>query len=193
MLRDGDMRDNVVLIGMPGSGKSTVGVILAKLLGYDFIDTDLLIQKRAGKRLPEIIDDIGINGFLTLEEDVCAAVTAERTVIATGGSVVYGERAMRHLKELGRILYLSVDYDALCRRLSDIRGRGVALRPGQTLRQLYDERAVLYRRWADIAIQEDDDGLEETVAAVQRLLFSIANRNMQGNDSLSHASRDSSL
>lgn len=131
-------RDNLILIGMPASGKSTVGVILAKVIGYDFIDSDLVIQRREGKRLSEIIGEKGIDGFLAIENEVNASIRAQRSVIATGGSAVYGEEAMRHLRELGAVIYLQVDYDVIARRLRDIQRRGVTLREGQTLRELYE-------------------------------------------------------
>lgn len=162
--------DNIVLIGMPASGKSTVGVILAKLLGYDFIDADLLIQRREGRLLSEIIRDEGLDGFLAIENDVCRCINASHAVIATGGSAVYGEEAMRHLGEIGWIVWLNADFETIRGRLSDIRGRGVALRDGQTLEALYEERAVLYRRWADLTVNEDSQGLEATVEAVRRAL-----------------------
>lgn len=162
--------DNIVLIGMPASGKSTVGVILAKLLGYDFIDADLLIQRREGRLLSEIIRDEGLDGFLAIENDVCRCINASRAVIATGGSAVYGEEAMRHLDEIGWIVWLNADFETIRGRLSDIRGRGVVLRDGQTLEALYEERAVLYRRWADLTVNEDSQGLEATVEAVRRAL-----------------------
>lgn len=162
--------DNIVLIGMPASGKSTVGVILAKLLGYDFIDADLLIQRREGRLLSEIIRDEGLDGFLAIENDVCRCINASHTVIATGGSAVYGEEAMRHLREIGWIVWLNADFETIRGRLSDIRGRGVVLRDGQTLEALYEERAVLYRRWADLTVNEDSQGLEATVEAVRRAL-----------------------
>ena len=162
--------DNIVLIGMPASGKSTVGVILAKLLGYDFIDADLLIQRREGRLLSEIIRDVGLDGFLAVENNVCSGIEASKTVIATGGSAVYGEETMRHLREIGWIVWLDADFEAIRGRLSDIRGRGVVLREGQTLRALYDERAALYRRYADIAVPEAGQGVEATVEAVRRAL-----------------------
>lgn len=162
--------DNIVLIGMPASGKSTVGVILAKLLGYDFIDADLLIQRREGRLLSEIIRNEGLDGFLAIENDVCRCINASHAVIATGGSAVYGEEAMRHLREIGWIVWLNADFETIRGRLSDIRGRGVVLRDGQTLEALYEERAILYRRWADLTVNEDGQGLEATVEAVRRAL-----------------------
>lgn len=160
------MGNNIVLIGMPASGKSTVGVILAKLLACDFIDTDLLIQRREGMPLSEIIGRRGIDGFIGVEAAVCRGLRAERTVIATGGSVVYSPEAMAHLRALGRVVLLDVPREALLRRLTDAKGRGVVLRPGQTVGQLYDERMPLYRKYADITVPEGEGTLEDTVAAV---------------------------
>lgn len=157
---------NIILIGMPASGKSTVGVILAKLLGYDFIDTDLLIQRKTGLRLSEIIRSQGLDAFLAAEEAACLSLCADHRVIATGGSVIYSDAAMRHLKELGTVVFLSVDFKALQSRLHDVRGRGVVLRPGQTLVDLYAERVPLYREYADITVPEGQGSLEETVQAV---------------------------
>lgn len=153
------------MIGMPASGKSTVGVVLAKLLACDFIDTDLLIQRREGMSLSDIIAAREIDGFLAAEESACLAVNADRAVIATGGSVVYSDAAMKHLKRGGRALYLEVEYGALLLRLTDVQGRGVVLREGQSLRQLYDERRALYERYADITLREGDMTLEQTAAA----------------------------
>ena len=159
---------NIILIGMPASGKSTVGVILAKLLGYDFIDTDLLIQRQTGLRLSEIIRSQGLDAFLAAEEAACLSLRADHSVIATGGSVIYSDAAMRHLKELGTVVFLSVDFKALQSRLHDVRGRGVVLRPGQSLVDLYAERVPLYREYADITVPEGQGSLEETVQAVYR-------------------------
>ena len=159
-------KDNIVLIGMPASGKSTVGVVLAKMLGYDFIDTDLLIQRQEGCRLDEIIARDGLDGFLEIENAVCAAVKASRTVIATGGSVVYGEEAMRHLGSFGQVVYLEVDLGSLRGRLQDIHQRGVVLRRDQSLEDLYRERIVLYERYADLVVREEGLTLEETAEAV---------------------------
>ena len=149
------MKDNIVLIGMPGVGKSTVGVILAKMIGYQFTDADLLIQKQEGKLLHEIIAEI--------EERVNASIEASHTIIATGGSVVYGKKAMEHLSRIGTVVYLKVPYDTLEKRLEDIKGRGVVLKEGQTLRTLYDERTPLYEKYADIEISEDGLNVEQTV------------------------------
>ena len=158
-------RTNLILIGMPASGKSTVGVILAKLIGYDFIDTDILIQRAEKKRLPEIIKAVGVDGFLEVEERVCSSVEADRCVIATGGSVVYSEKAMRHLKKIGHIMYLKTDFETIRKRLGNIRQRGVALREGQTLRDLYEERVVLYENYADTVVEEEGD-VEDVVVGI---------------------------
>ena len=159
-------RTNLILIGMPASGKSTVGVILAKVIGYDFIDTDILIQRKTGKRLAQIIADDGVEGFLEIENRVNASVEADHCVIATGGSAVYGEEAMRHFKEIGHIMYLKVSYAAIEKRLGNMKKRGVALREGQTLRDLYEERTALYEKYADITVGEDGASIEDTVRAV---------------------------
>lgn len=157
------MKDNIVLIGMPGVGKSTVGVILAKMIGYQFTDADLLIQKQEGKLLHEIIAENGTDGFIEIEERVNASIEASHTIIATGGSVVYGKKAMEHLSHIGTVVYLKVPYDILEKRLEDIKGRGVVLKEGQTLRTLYDERTPLYEKYADIEISEDGLNVEQTV------------------------------
>ena len=162
-------RTNLVLIGMPASGKSTVGVILAKVIGYDFIDTDILIQRAEKKRLPEIIKAVGVDGFLEVEERVCSSVEADRCVIATGGSVVYSEKAMRHLKKIGHIMYLKTDFETIRKRLGNIKQRGVALREGQTLRDLYDERVVLYEKYADTVVEEKGE-VEDVVVAILKLM-----------------------
>ena len=157
------MKDNIVLIGMPGVGKSTVGVILAKMIGYQFTDADLLIQKQEGKLLHEIIAEKGTDGFIEIEERVNVSIEASHTIIATGGSVVYGKKAMEHLSCIGTVVYLKVPYDTLEKRLEDIKGRGVVLKEGQTLRTLYDERTPLYEKYADIEISEDGLNVEQTV------------------------------
>ena len=158
-----EKKKNVVLIGMPGAGKSTIGVILAKVLGKDFIDADLVIQKKEGRLLREIIEQEGPDGFLAVEERVNAGICPDAAVIATGGSVVYGQRAMEHLGRIGAIVYLKLSYPAVESRLRDIRGRGVVLRDGQTLLDLYQERAVFYERYADVTVEEDGLGVEETL------------------------------
>jgi shikimate kinase len=159
-------KDNIVLIGMPGVGKSTVGVILAKMLGYQFLDSDLLIQQQEGKLLCEIIAERGTDGFIEVENRVNASIEAHRTVIATGGSAVYGREAMAHLAGIGTIVYMEVDYKPLEKRLADIRGRGVVLREGQDLHGLYLERTPLYEQYADVRIAQTGLSVEQSVARV---------------------------
>jgi len=159
---------NLILIGMPGCGKSTVGVVLAKALGMDFIDSDLVIQKTAGKRLSEIIDECGDEGFREIENRVNASLEAENSIIATGGSVVYGEEAMRHLKRIGTVIYLKLSCAAIEERLGDLHARGVTIRPGWTLQDLYNERCPLYEKWADVTVDCEAMVLREVVAYIRR-------------------------
>lgn len=144
--------NNIILTGMPSCGKSTLGRMLAKELGYAFIDTDNVIIEQNGCPLKEILDKEGLEGFIRREEEAVCSVTAERTVIATGGSVVYSPKAMAHLKSLGRVVYLCLEYKEVERRLGDLHERGVAIAPGKTLRDLFDERTPLYEKYADLAI-----------------------------------------
>lgn len=154
---------NITLIGMPGAGKSTLGVVLAKVLGYQFLDSDLLIQKEEKRKLSQIIQEDGIDGFKLIEDRVNASIKAEETVIATGGSVVYCENAMEHLKSIGKVVYLKLSYSTISKRLGDLKGRGVVLKDGQDLQSLYDERIPLYEKYADIVIDEDGKDLEATL------------------------------
>ena len=162
------MKSNIVLIGMPGVGKSTIGVILAKILAYHFLDSDLVIQEREGKRLHQIISEVGCDGFLKIENDVNASLNVERTIIATGGSAIYGKEAMEHLKEIGEVVYLKADYETIEKRLGNLEKRGVALKNGQTLKDLYEERTKLYELYADVTVDEKGLGTEETIGAVLR-------------------------
>ena len=164
-------KSNIVLIGMPGVGKSTLGVVLAKELGYEFVDADLLIQKREKRLLKEIIEDEGVDGFLQIENDVNASIETDKTIIATGGSVVYGKEAMEHLKAIGTIVYLSLDYDTLDSRLGSLKGRGVVLKDGQDLKTLYEERVPLYEKYADVVVDEKGLDLEATLTAVLAQLY----------------------
>ena len=158
--------ENIVLIGMPGVGKSTVGVVLAKVLGYQFIDADLLIQKKMNMVLSEIIKKEGTDGFMKIENDVNASIETDRTVIATGGSVVYCEEAMEHLKSIGTVIYLKLSLESLSKRLGNLVGRGVVLKKGQTLEHLYEERTPLYEKYADLTIDEENQELEDTLQTI---------------------------
>lgn len=160
------MKENIVLIGMPGVGKSTLGVVLAKELGYEFVDADLLIQKRENRLLKEIIAEDGVDGFLKIENDVNAGIDCHKTVIATGGSVIYGAKAMEHLKEIGTVVYLKLDYETLDSRLGSLNARGVVLKDGQTLKSLYEERVPLYEKYADVIVDEGGLDLEATLKQV---------------------------
>ena len=157
---------NIIFIGMPAVGKSTVGVVVAKRLGYEFIDTDLLIQKQENKLLREIIAEKGIDGFLKVENQVNRDLEAEHAVISPGGSVVYCKEAMEHFKKTGTVVYLHASFDEINRRLKNAKKRGVALRDGQTLHDLYVERTALFEKYADVTISEDGLELEETIEKV---------------------------
>ena len=156
------MKNNITLIGMPAAGKSTAGVLLAKRLGYSFVDVDLIIQQTEKKRLKEIICEKGMDGFLAVENRINAQIEADHAVIAPGGSVIYGKEAMEHLGKIGTIVYLKISYEELQRRLGNLKDRGVVLREGQDLRGLYDERTPLYERYADMVIEQDGKTIEET-------------------------------
>ncbi len=157
---------NIVLIGMPGSGKSTVGVLLAKKLGMGFVDTDLVLQQREGELLQPLLDRWGVERFLDAERDAICSVTCEGCVIAPGGSAVCREEAMEHLRALGEIVYLHLSLEGLERRLTTLKGRGIAMEPGQTLADVYAYRAPLYARWAGRTVEVDGQTLDETAGAV---------------------------
>ncbi len=159
-------KDNIILIGMPGVGKSTVGVVLAKRLGYAFVDADLVIQSWEGKLLHEIIEERGVEGFWRLEEAVGESIESERTVIATGGSAVYGENAMTHYKQMGTVVYLSLPLEEIRERLGDLTERGVTLRDGQDLDGLYEERQPLYEKYADMTVECDGLQIREIVEQI---------------------------
>ncbi len=156
---------NIILIGMPSCGKSTVGVLLAKNLGFRFLDTDLLIQEREGMLLHEILATRGTDAFLRIENKVLSTIKAERTVISTGGSAVYGKEAMAHLKGIGKVIYLKISYETLTARLGDYSHRGVVLPHGYTLKDLFVERTALYEKYADATVDEETcaEGLGETL------------------------------
>lgn len=164
------MKDNIVLIGMPGVGKSTVGVVLAKALGYNFVDADLVIQQQTGKLLCELIAEHGTEGFLEIEDGVNSSIEGHKTVIATGGSAVYCAKAMEHYKEIATVLYLRVSYETLEERLGNLKNRGVVLNDGQTLKDLYDERTAYYEKYADVTVNEEGLSIRETIDAVKEKL-----------------------
>ncbi len=160
--------DNIILIGMPGSGKSTCGVVAAKLLLKNFFDTDLLIQSREGLRLQQIIDEKGLDYFAKAEEEAILSLDIAGAVIATGGSVVYSPAAMAHLHRLGKVVYLHLEYETMCHRIQNLDSRGVVLRPGFTLQDMYNERLALYRQYADAVIKCDDNTVEQTAQQIAR-------------------------
>jgi len=162
--------DNIILIGMPGSGKSTVGVLLAKIIGYRFIDTDLLIQEKEGRKLFEILRDSGNDYFAAVENEVNSSVMADKTVIATGGSAIYGEDAMKHLGSIGKIVFLDVPLYELEKRINNLSTRGIMFKSGQTLNDIYSERLPLYRKWADITISCEDESLSENAMKIAEAL-----------------------
>lgn len=162
--------NNITLIGMPGAGKSTVGIVLAKVLGFDFIDSDLLIQKEEGKLLWQIIEEQGSDGFARIEERVNSSINVSHTVIATGGSVVYSEAAMNHLREISTVVYLKVACHTLTRRLGDLSKRGVTFRPGQTLQDLYAERIPLYEKYAHVTVSLDNYDVQDAVHQIELAL-----------------------
>mgnify|MGYP001027087800 CR=1 FL=1 len=143
---------NIILIGMPGAGKSTVGIVLAKALGYKFIDTDLVIQEDQGMVLQNIIEKYGNKGFNTIENNIISSIKTDKSVIATGGSAVYGTEAMNNLKSSGNILYLELPFNEIKKRLGNLEKRGVSIEKGQTLETLYNERIPLYEKYSDLTI-----------------------------------------
>lgn len=152
---------NIVLIGMPGAGKSTIGVILAKVMGYQFLDSDLIIQEKQNRLLNEIISQDGVEGFIEIENKINSEIQVNHCVIATGGSVVYGKEAMEHLKTIGTVVYIKLSYETLNNRLGNIKQRGVVLKDGQNLESLYEERCPLYEYYADIIIDAQQLSVEE--------------------------------
>lgn len=167
--------NNIILIGMPGCGKSTVGVVLAKIMGYKFMDSDLLIQESEGKLLSEIISEQGTDGFNKIENKVNASICAEKSVIATGGSVIYGTDAMTHLGEIGVIVYIQLPYEEIEHRLGDLAKRGVSIKEGQTLRDLYNERVPLYRQYAHVIVDEKNLDISSTADKIRRAVEEYKN------------------
>ena len=172
--------ENVILIGMPGAGKSTVGVVLAKRLGYRFIDSDLVIQEHYGKLLRELIEENGVEGFQEVEEEVNATIKCKKSVIATGGSAVYGKKAMQHFRRIGVIVYLKLSLEEIADRLGDLRDRGVVIRPGQDLKALYEERVPMYEHYADLTVECDGKALKEIVMEIQEKLEALPQKRRKG-------------
>ncbi|MBR2623264.1 MAG: shikimate kinase [Clostridia bacterium] len=163
-------KGNIILIGMPGCGKTTIGIELSEKIGYGYVDSDSVIVAREGKRLPEIIAQVGREGFLDIEAKVNSELCADRCVIATGGSVIYRDYAMQKLKEMGTVVYLQLSYETIERRLGDLKARGVALKDGFTLRDLYEERIPLYEKYADIVVKLDGKTVLQSVEAVSEAI-----------------------
>ena len=161
-------KKNIVLIGMPGAGKSTVGVVLAKNMGMRFLDSDICIQEQEQCLLHEIIASKGLEGFIEVENRVNASLTVANSIIATGGSVVYGKEAMEHLKQIGTVVYLQLPYEEVAERLGDLNKRGVALKKDQTLLDLYEERTPLYEKYADLIVECHAKSIREIVAEISK-------------------------
>ena len=172
------MKPNITMIGMPSSGKSTVGVLLAKRLGFSFVDVDIVIQEKEGRLLKEIIADEGMDGFLKVEETINAGLDVKMSVIAPGGSVIYGEKAMKHLKEISEVVYLKMSYEEMEKRIGNVVDRGVALKPGFTLRDLYNERVPYYERYADIVIDEEGKTPGQTVDELRGIIEGMMDQKM---------------
>ncbi len=161
---------NIVLIGMPGAGKSTIGVVLAKNMGMAFMDSDLIIQEQEGKKLHDLIEEHGLDGFLAIEGRVNASLHPKTAVIATGGSAVYDKSAMEHLRSIAMVCYLKLSYEGIKERLGDLAERGVVLREGETLRELYEERVPLYEKYANLTIECENKNIREIVMELARRL-----------------------
>ncbi len=164
------MKNNIVLIGMPGCGKSTVGVLLAKLIGYSFVDSDLLIQQSEGKKLYEIINEHGNDYFAEVEEKINSSIATENTVIATGGSVVYGKKAMEHLKSIGTVVFLRVKLPELEHRITNLSTRGIVFKDGEGLCELFEERTPLYEKYADITVDCNTESLLQNAEKIAAAL-----------------------
>ena len=163
--------DNIILVGMPGSGKSTIAVRVAKELGYEFVDGDKIIEERYGKKLKDIIAERGDDGFLKVESEALCIIDTHRAVIAPGGSICYEPEAIAHFKSIGTVVFLSVSFSVLKRRLGDLVARGVVLKPGMTLKDLYDERVPVYRSCADVVIEEGRGSVQDTVNALKNRII----------------------
>lgn len=164
---------NIILIGMPGCGKSTVGVVLAKVMGMHFCDTDIVIQQREGRKLQDIIDSDGNDAFLACEKNALLSLDIDDTVISTGGSAVYSNEAMQHLKKSGKVIYIKVSEEEIERRLADFAARGVAIKDGMTVKDLYDERIPLYEKYADITVKGEGADIPAVIGKIAEALARI--------------------
>ena len=162
--------NNIVLIGMPGCGKSTLGVILAKTLGYDFIDTDLVIQKNEEKKLYEIIAEKGMDEFLVCENKAILSVNTKNTVIATGGSAILCAEAMEYLKTIGRIVYIKLAPEVIENRINNISTRGIVMEKGESIFDIYNKRAPLYEKYADYTVNACEDNIEINIEMIINML-----------------------
>lgn len=162
---------NIVLIGMPGAGKSTIGVVLAKRMGYRFVDSDLVIQEKYGKLLHDLITENGVEGFWQIENDVNVEIDTDSSVIATGGSAVYGKTAMEHFRTIGTVVYLKLPFEEVAERLGDLKERGVTLKPGQDLADLYRERIPLYEKYAHLTVDCHGKMLKDIVEEIQKAVL----------------------
>lgn len=160
---------NIVLIGMAGAGKSTLGVLAAKALGMSFVDTDIIIQETTERLLQEIIDNDGIDSFLKIEEDVLSGLTVKNSILATGGSAIYSDKGMQALKENGTVVYISVSYEEIKKRVNNIETRGIVLKQGNTLKDAFSERLPLYRKYADVIIECDGKDIESCVNEIVKI------------------------
>ena len=163
---------NIILIGMPGAGKSTVGVLLAKRLGYNFVDTDLLLQSQQQCRLQQIIAGEGLENFKAIEEQVLIELTTTHSVVATGGSAVYSERAMERLRKLGQLVFIDIPLEELLGRVSDMDNRGLVIGPNETYENLYKERLPLYQKYAEVTISGDGMTVEAVAAEIEKSVCS---------------------
>lgn len=159
---------NIVLIGMPGCGKSTIGVVLAKVIGYKFLDSDILIQEMENRKLSQIIREEGIEGFNKIENRINSALSVKGTVIATGGSVVYGAEAMENLRKNGLIIFIKLPFLEIQNRLGDLLERGITVKEGQSLKEIYCERAPLYEKYSDITVNTDGLSIRESVEMIEK-------------------------
>lgn len=166
-------KDNIILIGMPGCGKSTIGVVLAKAMGYDFLDSDIVIQKEKSATLEELIDEYGTDGFNDIENEINSKIDIHKTVLATGGSVVYGKEAMEHLKSIGIVVYIKLSCDAIERRLGNFKERGISIKEDQTLEDLFEERKPLYEKYADMIIDTSGLQIREAMAEIKRRVLEV--------------------